>query len=434
MQGKGLVKFLVVFLIVGALTWLALFNNIVDIPGASNIRTGIDIRGGVRATLSAPEGVEPTESQMNAARARIERRLDGRQILDRTVVVERAQGRIIVEIPWAPGETDFNPQRAIDELGRTALLTFQEVDDELRDENFVYLPTGKIVLEGEDVIRARPAPNHQSGGMLVELELSSEGGRKFEEATGRLIGQPIAIFLDDQLISAPIVQSKIAGNSAVITLGNDSTPEAARKLAADIEAGALPFRMIAKEVTSISPVLGENALSVSILAGIISLILVALYMIAYYRLPGVLASIALVGHLSAMLLFIALSGLTLTLPGIAGIILTIGMDVDANIIIFERIKEELKNGRTLRSAIDVGFRKAFSAIIDANVTTVIAGIILLIFGTGPIKSFAMTLILGVILTILNAVTASRIMLKSIASIKLLKHPWLYGGKKEVKHV
>jgi preprotein translocase subunit SecD len=261
--------------------------------------------------------------------------------------------------------------------------------------------------------------------MEVSLTLTSSAAKKFAEATGRLIGKPIAIFMDNLLISAPTVQSQISGGKCVIT-GKFTAAEAG-ELASTIKSGALPFKLEPKQVDSVSPTLGQSALNVIVMAGIVALILVWLFMLLYYRLPGILANIALLAHTVIQLLVISWLGLTMTLPGIAGIILTIGMGVDANVIIFERIKEELRNGKTLRASIDVGFKRAFTAILDANMTTLISAAVLYFFGTGAIKNFAITLGLGVALSFLTAVVVSRIMLRSVANVNIAKHHWLYGA-------
>jgi preprotein translocase subunit SecD len=227
------------------------------------------------------------------------------------------------------------------------------------------------------------------------------------------------------------VQDKIIGGDGIITMGAANSKETvaqSKDLAETINAGALPFNLTAVEKKSISPILGKNALNVSLKAGVVALLLVWLFMLVYYRLPGILANIALLLHTVIQIQFIAYNHITLTLPGIAGIILTIGMGVDANVIIFERIKEELKNGKTLRAAIDVGFKRAFAAILDANITTTITGLVLWYFGSGPVKSFAITLIIGVLLSFFTAITASRILLKSVSDVNIAKHRWLYGAK------
>lgn len=428
MRNNDKVKFILVILAIGILTWITNYGSIfgLKIPGARDIRPGIDIQGGIDARLYAitKDGSKPTKDDLETAKVIIGKRLDNKGVLDRMITTDPENGYIIVQIPWKKGETDFNPQKSIDEIGKTALLTFQEVDENQKDANGNYKPTGKIVIEGTMVKNASTQTNNQNGSVDVTLELNSEGADKFAEATGRLIGKPIAIFMDDQLISAPRVNDKITGGQAVIT-GQRSAQEAG-ELAATIKSGALPFKLEAKQINSVSPSLGEGALRVCVIAGFWALIFVWIFMLLYYRLPGILANIALLAHTVIQLLVISWLGLTLTLPGIAGIILTIGMGVDANIIIFERVKDELKSGKTLKTAIDLGFKRAFSAILDANMTTLISSIVLYIFGTGPIKNFAITLGLGVALSFLTAIVVTRIMLKSVSNLNIAKHHKLYG--------
>lgn len=433
MKGNNGVKFFLVIITIAVLTWVCATGNFfgIKVPGAYfNIRQGIDINGGIDAQLFAISDTKPTQEQLDAAKQVINKRCDKLGIFDRLVSTDVNSGSIIIEIPWKPGETNYDPDKAIEEIGRTALLTFREVDESKKDELGNYLPLDdKIILQGNEIVNATPQKNAESGGMQVSFELSPAGKAKFSEATGRLIGKPIAIFMDDQFISAPNVEAHITNGDARITLGSASDNRAvaeARDLAETIRAGSIPFKLEAKYVNAISPLLGKGALDVTVQAFILAFILVCLFMIGYYRLPGVLACVALLGHTVLQLLFISWTGMTLTLPGLAGVILTVGMGVDANIIIFERIKEELRNGKTLRAAIDVGFKRAFTAILDANMTTLIAAIVLYIFGTGPMISFALTLGLGVLLSFLTAVTVSRIMIKSVADLDIAKHHWLYG--------
>jgi preprotein translocase subunit SecD len=431
MRGSNAVKFFSILVIIGILTWIAAYGSILgfEIPGVRDIRPGIDIQGGVDARLYAvtKDKSKPKDEDLDAAKIIIGKRLDSKNIFDRVITVDKAKGYILVQIPHKKGEA-FDPQKSIEEIGKTALLTFQEVDESKKDANGNYLPTGKIVIEGGDVEEAK-AQVSQQGGYEVGLKLKSAGAKKFAEATGRLVGKPIAIFMDNELISAPNVNEQISGGVASITLGGTATDEQkdeAVNLAGLIKSGSLPFKLEAKQVNNISPTLGSNALNVSIYAFIVALILICLFMIVYYRLPGLIASIALILHTVMELLALSWTHLIVTLPGIAGLILTIGMAVDANVIIFERIKDELKNGKTLHAAIDVGFKRAFSAVLDSNVTTLISAVVLLKFGTGPIQSFAYTLGIGVVLSFITAVTASRIMLKSIQDIEVAKHHWLYG--------
>ncbi|MGI6778650.1 MAG: protein translocase subunit SecD [Acetivibrionales bacterium] len=434
MKGSNGLKFFLVILVIGILTYLAAYGfPALKISSLRDIRYGIDIRGGVGATLypGLPEGTKPTSKQLETARTVIEKRLNSKGIFDYYITTEEENGRIILEIPYKQGETDLNPQKTIDEIGKTALLTFQEVDEDKFDGynefgSKNYLPTGRIVIEGNDVKDAGVETNPQTGQVVVTLELNSQGADKFSEATGRLVGQKIAIFMDEELITAPVVNERIPGGNAVISGQRDA--KEAGELAATIRSGALPFSLEAKEINSITPLLGAGALRVTINAAIVAFILVFLFMLINYRLPGLIADIALFGLVVLELVVITWLGITLTLPGIAGIILSIGMGVDANVIIFERIKEELRSGKTLRTSIDLGFKRAFTAILDSNVTTVISAAVLYIMGTGPIKGFAATLFIGVILSFLTAVVATRIMMKAVSDLDIAKFKWLYGYK------
>ena len=287
--------------------------------------------------------------------------------------------------------------------------------------------------------------------------MNDEGAELFSDATGRLIGQQISIWMDDTMISAPRVDSQIPGGVAYITGGAQGFDvKEAKALADRINGGALPFKLETENFSTISPTLGFGARDAMVTAGVIAFVLVAIFIIIMYRMCGVVASIALVGQVAGMIacltgFFAPFPSFTLTLPGIAGIILSIGMGVDANVITSERIKEELRNGKTLDGAIDSGFQRTFSAIFDGNITMVIVAIILMgAFGppqsifnsllspifrwfgpsaTGAIYSFGFTLIVGVIFNFIMGVTASRLMLKSVSKFKPFKKPWLYGGAK-----
>ncbi len=446
MRGSNAVKFFSILVITGILTWIAAFGSFAgfDIKGAKDIRPGIDIQGGVDAKLYAvtDNGKLPSEKDLDAARYTIERRLDAKNIFDKVVTVDYQKGYVLVQIPHKKGEA-FDPQKSIEEIGQTALLTFQEVDETKMNSDGTYVPADttkedekkRIILQGTDIVDATSEPASDGSGFEVGLKLSDVGAKKFAEATARLIGHPIAIYMDNKQISAPTVQTAITGGSARITLNGtplDEQQAEAKKLAGLIKSGALPFKLEAKQVNNISPTLGSNALAVSIDALIVAFILICLFMIGYYRLPGFIACIALFLHTVMEILALSWMNITVTLPGIAGLILTIGMAVDANVIIFERVKEEIRSGKTLRAAIDVGFKRAFSAVLDGNVTTIIAALVLLKFGTGPIQSFAYTLLIGVILSFLTAVTATRLMLNAVSDFNIAKHPVLYGVSARLK--
>ncbi|MCL2742098.1 MAG: MMPL family transporter, partial [Oscillospiraceae bacterium] len=348
-----------------------------DILPVTEMRFGIDIRGGISAVIYPGEsldGSEVTVADLMAAKAKLDKRLEGKGIYDKNVYVDGANGRILLEIPHKPGETDKDPQRTLDEIGRTALLTFQEVDeddyrlDPITGER-LYNPTGIVVLNGSNVREAQAQLNMSTNRMVVGLELDAEGTARFAEATARLIGKPIAIFMDDEFISAPIVNSAINEGRAQIEMGRSNSSAAnreAQNLASTIRAGSLPFNLEVRQVSSISPLLGEGALKVTVMAGLVAFAVIFAFMLIAYRLPGFIAMATLALLIGLDLLVMCALHLSMTLPGIAGVILTIGMGIDANIIIFCRIKEEFGEGRSLKASIDMGFKNAFASILDSN--------------------------------------------------------------------
>jgi len=410
--------FFIVALITLGLFALSLFGlklGNMEIKGANQMRFGIDIRGGVEAVYE-PKDLDrvPTDSELEAAKAIIETRMDNFNITDREVTIDKTNGKIIVRFPWKSDEKDFDPQKAISELGETAKLTFRD-------------PSGNIVIEGTDVVKSYAEIVPKYNMPVVTMELSKEGAAKFSEATGRLIGQQIAIYMDDTIISAPIVESQITGGVANIT--NMVSLEAAKALSDKINSGSLPFSLVVNNSNIISPTLGSEALSVMIKAGEVAFALVCLFMLLYYRLPGFVACLALLLQVTGQLLALSVPQFTLTLPGIAGVILSIGMGVDANVIVSERIKEEINSGKSLRYAIDAGFEKAFSSVFDGNITVIIVAIILIIFGSGSMLSFGYTLLCGVIMNFIAGVTASRLMIRSLSEFESLRRPQLFGARR-----
>ncbi len=411
--------------------------------GIDDIRWGIDIRGGVNVTFGVPEDYaaenEITEANLNAAKSIIETRLIDNGINDYEVYVDPSANGIIVQFPWQADDTSFDPEAAVKEIGETALLTFREGYEVDEDG----LPTGdtkKIILEGKDVERAYVTYDQETNQYVVALDLTPAGGEAFADATGRLIGDKISIWMDDICITYPNVSQKITGGHAIITSPDYSEDEPAQNLADKINGGSLPFKLEIENLSTISPILGTGARDAMGVAGVIAFILIAIFMIAYYRLPGLVAVIALIGQIAGM--FAAVTGYfsffnasTLTLPGIAGIILSIGMGVDANVISAERIKEELKSGRTIDGALKNGFERGFGAILDGNITVIIVGVILMaVFGTwfggnteGTIYSFGFTLIAGIVMNFLMGCTATRLMIISLSKFKVFRKPWLYGG-------
>lgn len=439
-------------------------NKNVIIKGINNIRWGIDIRGGVDVTFTPPaDQKNVTKENMSAAQAVIKQRLLSLNITDSEVYTDYNQHRIIVRFPWKEDEEDFDPEAAVKELGETALLTFREGKE--TDEQG--LPSGttkdNIILTGEDVKRALPKYNSENGEYIVSLELYDKGAQKFSEATKRLSSTStkgtISIWMDDDMISAPTVQDHIS--DGVATISGNFDAQSAADFADKINGGALPFKLVTENFNTISPSLGQGAKDAMLMAMLIAFIAVCIYITVIYRLPGFVASIALLGQVAGS--FAAVSGFfgvfpsfTLTLPGLAGIILAVGMGVDANVITTERIKEELYGGKSLDGSINTGFKVGFTAILDGNVTMIIIAMILMgafgpptsffskiltplffMFGpstAGTIYSFGYTLMVGCLLNFLMGVFCSRLMLKSLSKFKAFRNPALYGGPKNAERV
>ncbi len=423
------------------------------IRGLSDIRWGIDIRGGVDVTFTPPEGYEADQYQMDAARSVIETRMLNSNITDYDLYVDYSTHQIIVRFPWQSDDTDFDPEAAVKELGETAMLSFREGGSTSIGEDQTYedLP---LVLNGSDVESARAYYNTQDKEYQIALTLKDSGVTAFSEATERLSASNgiISIWMDDDMISEPRVSAHITDGSA--TISGSFTADSAKALADKINGGALPFNLVTANFSTISPTLGEGARDAMAIAGLIGFAFIVVFMIVKYRLPGFVASIALLGQAAGT--FAAVTGFfgfndsfTLTIPGIAGIILALGMGVDANVITAERIKEEIYAGKSVNGAIRVGYKRAFSAIFDGNITMVIVALILMgAFGTsdsicsiilspifiwfgasteGTIYSFGYTLAVGVILNFLFGILLSRLMTASLADFKVFRKPALYGG-------
>ena len=388
-----------------------------DIKGIRDMRFGIDIRGGVEAVFE-PDGLKtkPTKEQLELARNVIETRMDAQNILDREVTVDEKAGDIIVRFPWKSDEKDFDPESAIQELGEMAELTFRGPD------NTVY-------VKGSDISRSQVALNEQKQ-YVVELEFTSKGAQKFADATEKLVGQNMGIYMDEELISNPMVNAKITGGKAEIT--GMASEEEAQSLSDKINSGSLPFSMKTTNYNTISPTLGSKALSAMALASEIALTLICLFMILWYRLPGVVSCLTLAFQVALQILVISVPQYTITLPGIAGLILSGGMAVDANIIISERISEELKKGNSVKTAVKNGYKRAFSSVLDGNITTAAVAGILMILGSGTMLSFGYTLFTGVIINLLAGVWMSRFMLNSIIRYDLFNKEKWFRRKKEKK--
>ncbi len=416
----GIILLFLLLSITGAKIPIPGQQELTPLYGVKDIRFGIDIRGGVEAVFEPVdfEGT-PQVEDIDSARSIIELRMDNLQILDREITVDKNNGRILVRFPWRSDEASFNPEEALLELGEMARLNFRD-------------PDGQVILEGNDVAKSYAGINPQTNEPVVELELSEAGAAKFTEATGRLVGQVISIYMDDTVLSEPTVRTQITGNRAYIDGMFDV--QSAVSLAEKINAGALPFALKPTSSSAISPTMGRDALAVMIKAGLVAFILVCLFMLFYYRLPGLAACLSLTGQVVGILLAVSIPQQTLTLQGIAGIILSIGMGVDANVIISERIKEELQTGCSIQTALTNGFTRAFTSVLDGNVTVLIASITLMVFGSGSMLSFGYSLTAGVVLNWLTGLLASRLMIGSLSQFKALQKPWLYGKKGGQAHV
>ena len=424
------------------------------IKGAQDIRFGVDIKGGVNVTFVPSDGYDATEEQLEAAQLVIENRLVALNVTDYELYVDNNSDSLILEFPWQSGETDFDPESAIQEIGTTAYLTFREGSS----------ADGELILDGSKIESAAaqygPVSNGGASEYYVSLKFTDDGAKAFGDATTALAASngTISIWLDDENVSTATVNTAITDGSAIITssASNPFTQEQVVKMARQINSGALPFALTVDSYSTVSPSLGENSLSAMVLAGLIAFALIVVFMTVLYRLPGFLACIALAGQVAATLAFVSgyfpvFESFTLTLPGIAGIILAIGMGVDANVITAERIKEELKNGKSLDGALKSGFARGLTPIIDGNVTIVIVAIVLMgafgpsdglfakalhfvFFAFGPstagtIYAFGYTLLTGVLLNFVFGVFATRVMIRGAASIKALRNPWLYGAAK-----
>lgn len=463
MRKLGKAVFFIVLALIGALVTLSFMGAYswygdrkdVIIKGAGDIRWGIDIRGGVDVTFTPPEGYDASDTDMAAAESIIKVRLVSQNITDYEVYTDYNKDRIIVRFPWKEGESDFNPEQAIKELGETAMLTFREGLELDSAGRFTGVTEQNVILEGRDIVQASVAFDQQNqNAPLVALELSPEGARKFAEATERLVNQRISIWMDETVISAPYVSQKITDGNAVITGSADA--QEAKDLADKINGGALPFKLNTENYNTISATLGLGAKDTMVRAGGIAFAVVCIFMISLYRLPGVIACIGLAGQVGLMVasitgFFPVFPSFTLTLPGIAGIILSIGFGVDANVITAERIKEEIVSGKTIDGAVSAGFKRAFTAIFDGNVTVIIVAVILLgafgppssifakmlswaffMFGpatAGNIYSFGYTLLVGVFCNFIMGIWACRLMLTSISKFKAFRKAWFFGGEK-----
>lgn len=426
--------------------WYGDFRT-VYIKGVKDIRLGIDIQGGVDVTFTPEDDYDASESELDAALEVIKLRLSSSNITDSETYIDKKNDRIIVRFPWQVGETEFNPEQAVNELGDVAMMYFMEGTE---------YDMSKVVFAGEHIDKAYVSiDNNQK--YVVALELDSEATSAFSDATGRLAASNgyISIWMDDVCISSPTVGTQITDGKAIISSQSyENDYNEAKALADKINSGSLPFKLVTSSFKTISPTMGSGALNAMIISGFIAFAFIAIYMISLYRLPGVVAVIALAGQVAGILAGVSgyfgfRASSTLTIPGIAGIILSIGMGVDANIISCERIKEELLSGKTLDASIKSGYDRASTSIFDGNLTVIIVAIVLMgafgvptgifakmlrwaffMFGTsteGTIYSFGYTLLAGIIMNFIMGVLATKLMVFSLSKFKIFRNKKLYGG-------
>ena len=431
MKKDNIIKIVISIVVMLLLGYLAIFGLKVGdktiIKGAKSIKTGLDISGGVTVLYQAEteEGKEITADDLEKSKAVIEKRLEAKNIYDYIIRVDSNTNQINVEIPTDTSDTSVDPLAAIEGLDRTAVVEFRDSDN-------------NVLLKGDDIQSAKYSEDAVDstgiGTPHVVLNFSDEGKQKFAEATEKMVGKAMPIYLDEECITSPTVNSKIDSSTAIITVGNGTyaeKKEIAEEYAMLIDSGSLPFNLKIVNKEYIGPYVGQQALEVSIRAGIVALVVICLIMLVIYRLPGIVASIALIIYVSILLLVISNTGISLTLSGIAGLILSIGMAVDANVIIFERLKEELAKKVASGKAFEKSFKNAMSTIIDGNVTTLIVAFTLYFLGSGMVKGFGLVLALGVLLSLLTALVVSKFILKQFMPLAN-KNTFLFGIKKEVE--
>ncbi|HCT64678.1 MAG TPA: protein translocase subunit SecD [Lachnospiraceae bacterium] len=405
-KGKSVVSLILLAVVAAALAVGAKLS-------VGKIKLGLDLNGGAAIVYQA-EKEDVTEDEMKSAVSLIQRRLDRKGWTEGEASMQ-GSNRIRVEIPGIE-----DAETAVTELGQTAQLLFV-------DEN------GKTLLTGADVADAQMNVSSSTkdgpSQPCVSLEFTEEGKALFAQATEENLNKRIAIVMDDQIISAPTVNSKITDGKAMIT--GQFTSDEATEMAIRIKEGSLPFNLSVIEMNNVGARLGANAVVTSLKAAAVGIALVLLFMLIAYMACGFAADWALVIYMGLEIIAISVFGVTLTLPGIAGIILSVGMAVDANVIIFERIKEEVAIGKTLRTAVDNGFSRALPAILDGNITTFIAAVVLFFMGTGTIRGFAQTLMIGIVISMFTAIVITRLIMKSIIGIGISK-PELFGIKKVEK--
>lgn len=427
---KGFLQILLILLVTAAMGVVAYVGiGQGHALSAKNIRLGLDLAGGVSVTYEATKE-NPTAQEMNDTVYKMQKRVENEST--EASVYQEGSNRVTVDVP----DVD-DPQAVLDKLGKAGSLEFVLLSDCTIDENTkeATYDKDKVLLDGSMISNAEATTQQESSGAnenVVKITFTGKGAKKFGEVTSENVGANLSIIYDGKEVSSPTIQTAITDGVAIVS-GSFEKFSDAEDMAATLRIGALPLELKNIRSNIVGAKLGITSLETSLIAGVIGLILVIIFMIVMYRIPGVAASLALVLYVAATLL--ALNGLnvTLTLPGIAGVILAIGMAVDANCIIFTRIREEIATGKTVRSSIKIGFEKALSAIIDGNVTTLIAAVVLYIKGSGTVMGFAQTLAIGIILSMFTAIFITRWLLYGFVALGLDDAKW-FGTQKERKAI
>ena len=427
---KAVINLIIFFLLLAGGIYMAIAGVGQNESGkTANVPLGLDLQGGLSVTYEIQDE-KPTSDEIKATVDKLQRRVDSYS--SEGEVYQEGDDRITVEIPLNTEKVDAHD--VLDQLGQPGQLLFLDSENYTiwqQNQNNGTNDAYEAVLTGSDIKNAQAGVD-DSGTVkdyVVQLQFTEEGAQKFATATAANIGKPIYIIYDGKVASAPTVQSAITDGNAVIN--KISNYDEAENLAATIKIGALPLELKQIQYNIVGAKLGQKAVSTSLIAGAIGFGLVCILMIILYRFPGFIASLALTGYVVLMLLILSIRHITLTLPGIAGIILSIGMAVDANVIIFTRIREEISAGNSVRAAVKTGFSKALSAILDGNITTLIATVVLMILGSGSIEGFAVTLMLGIVLSMFTALFVTKMLLNSFLELGV-QNPKMYGKAKEPK--
>ncbi len=427
---KAVINLIIFFLLLAGGIYMAIAGVGKNESGkTANVPLGLDLQGGLSVTYEIQDE-KPSKDEIDATVDKLQRRVD--EYSSEGEVYQEGDDRITVEIPLNTEKVDAHD--VLDELGQPGQLLFLDSENYTiwqQNQNNGTNDAYEAVLTGSDIKNAQAGVD-DSGTVkdyVVQLQFTEEGAQKFATATAANIGKPIYIIYDGKVASAPTVQSAITDGNAVIN--KISSYDEAESLASTIKIGALPLELKQIQYNIVGAKLGQKAVSTSLIAGAIGFGLVCILMIVLYRFPGFIASLALTGYVVLMLLILSIRHITLTLPGIAGIILSIGMAVDANVIIFTRIREEISAGNGVRAAVKAGFSKALSAILDGNITTLIATVVLMLLGSGSIKGFAVTLMLGIVLSMFTALFVTKMLLNSFLELGV-QNPKMYGKAKEPK--